>query len=92
MSDSRLLGTIRRAMPERGFAIANVYTGTSTQPIKYFVHISNFIQDSDAGTVLACGVRISFVPGAPRSTGELPVALQIEIIPAPGQKVVGGVN
>ena len=87
MSDSRLLGTIRRAMPERGFAIANVYTGTSTQPIKYFVHISNFVQESDANAVLACGVRISFVPGAPRSKGELPVALQIEIAPVADKAV-----
>jgi len=89
---NRLIGTIRRAMPEKGWAICNSYGGISGNPVKYFVHISNFIQDADAGTVLACGVRISFVPGEPRSKGELPVALQVEVVPTPGQKVVGGVS
>lgn len=73
---SRKLSTIRKWYGSWG--IAHTFVSPNTPPQKFFIHINN---RKSPETVLAIGVRISFVEGEPRTAGELPQALDIDLAP-----------
>jgi len=81
MSD-RKIATIRKFVSQKGWGIANGPYVHGEIPKRYFVHVAN----CDAWQLLGIGVRISFIEGPARHTGELPSALEIEIVPS----VLGG--
>ncbi len=72
----RKTATIRRWYGTWGVAHELSSSGPNTLPRKYFVHQANL---HDKTTTLALGVCISFTEGDPRTTGELPQALDITI-------------
>jgi hypothetical protein len=73
----RLEGVIRKWVPEGHWGIAHSYTNRTNAPEKFFVHINKASADAE----LDLGVRISFEPGEPRRKGDLPAALEIEVVP-----------
>lgn len=75
----KITGTIRRWVSNKGWGTAHVYTPGSAEPERYFVHVSKFLSKD---MVLAVGTRIAFLVGPPRTAGEYPVALEIELAPA----------
>jgi hypothetical protein len=74
----RLEGVIRKWVPEGHWGIVHSYSRGSNSPEKFFVHASK----ASEGAVLDIAVRISFVAGPPRRKGDLPAALEIEVVPA----------
>jgi hypothetical protein len=74
---SRKVATIRKWYGTWG--IAHSFVSPSIPPNKFFIHINNL---NSPHTVLGLGVEISFVEGEPRAAKELPVALEIEAVPA----------
>ncbi len=77
--EDRKLATIRKWVAQKGWGIANAPYSSTEIPKRYFVHISNAPEDSQ----LRIGVRISFIEGPARHTGELPTALEVEVVPVP---------
>jgi hypothetical protein len=71
----KTIGTIRRWAGSWGFC--NVYKDANGAPLRFFVHRSKLVNLAD---VLDFDIRIAFVEGAPRRLGELPQALEIEIV------------
>jgi hypothetical protein len=81
---SRKVATIRKWYGTWG--IAHSFVSPSIPPNKFFIHINNL---NSPDTVLGLGVEISFVEGEPRTTKELPAALEIEtVLVAPVKPVV----
>jgi hypothetical protein len=79
-------GTIRRWISEKGWGMAHVYTPGVAEPQKFFVHVSNLLSSD---LVLAVGSRITFLVGPPRTAGEFPVALQIELASSQAPDQIG---
>lgn len=73
----RKTATIRKWCGTWGVANEMSSSGPNTAPRKYFVHQNNL---RDKTRVLALGSYISFNHGEPRAAGELPQALEIEIV------------
>jgi len=85
---SKLCGHVRKWVGEKGWGLINSYApGGILQ--KYFVHITSLVPTS---ATPALGCRVLFVEGPPRSDGELPVALEVEVISASNGKDAGGVE
>ena len=85
---SKLCGHVRKWVEGKGWGIVNSYrVGGDLQ--KYFLHISSVLSTSATPTM---GSRVLFIEGAPRSDGELPVALEVEVIAASNGKDAGGVE
>jgi hypothetical protein len=74
--------TIRRWIADRRFGFCNYYTSEGELQ-KYFVHYKN-ATTPEVGLALGLGVRILFVDGPARTEGELPTALEIEILSGGG--------
>jgi hypothetical protein len=66
------------------WGIAHAFVSPSIPPDKFFIHTNNL---KLKGTALGLGVEITFVEGAPRTAKELPVALEIEVVPVPAAGV-----
>lgn len=60
------------------WGIAHGYAGPDTPPNKFFIHTSNRTSQE---AILNLGVKISFTEGPARTAKELPVALEIEVVP-----------
>jgi hypothetical protein len=69
-------GHIRKWVAGTGWGIVNSYSvGGVLQ--KYFLHITAFLNTSATPSM---GSRVLFVEGPARTEGELPVALEVEVI------------
>jgi hypothetical protein len=75
---SRKIATIRRWYGTYG--IAHAFVSPTIPPQKYFIHNNN---RKDPAAVLAIGVQISFVEAPSRNQGELPQALEINVVSVP---------
>jgi hypothetical protein len=65
---------------ERGWGLINSYQQGSTTPDKFFIHISMI---KNQGFPIYAGLRVSFIPGPPRSEKELPTALETYLLDVP---------
>ncbi|MFZ0232407.1 MAG: hypothetical protein WA306_09330 [Candidatus Acidiferrales bacterium] len=81
---SRKTATIRRWYGTYG--IAHAFVSPTTPPNKYFVHNNN---RKDPSAVLAISIQISFVEGPSRNQGELPQALEIDVVSVPTRSAEG---
>jgi hypothetical protein len=81
----RKTGFIRRWYNSWGIAHETGNATPNDPPQKFFVHRNN---QQDKTASLAIGVKISFTAGAPRGVGELPQALDIEVVALPAQTAV----
>ena len=75
---NRKTATLRRWYDNTWSIAYETSSSTATAPPrKYFVHRANL---RDKTAALAPSVCISFVQGEPRTAGELPQALEIEVV------------
>lgn len=68
------VGRIVRWVHEKGWGLINSYQSTDA-PEKFFVHFSNCIEPD----AMEVGVRVTFVPGPPRTARELPIATNVAV-------------
>jgi cold shock CspA family protein len=71
----RLSGIVKRYHSDRGWGLIYLYPKDGAIPVKYFLHISQCIND----TVPEVGVVAHFTPAPPRRPGDLPTAAGIFI-------------
>ena len=74
---NRKTATLRRWYGTWGVAHELSSSSPNTPPRKYFIHQANL---RDKTTALTLGMCISFVQGEPRTAGELPQAMEIEVV------------
>lgn len=72
-------GKIIRWVDQSHWGIANYYIHGEASPRKTFIHISKVISDEKP----QMGSRIAFNVGPARFAGELPAALNVEVIFTP---------
>jgi hypothetical protein len=72
--------TIRQWVSAKYWGIANERITAGVTPRRFFVHGSKALTP-EVAEQLGVGVRILFVEGAPRQSGELAAALEIELAP-----------
>jgi hypothetical protein len=73
----KLQGVVRKWV-DNSWGIAHSYSRSTDAPEKFFVHKTKL---TDASATLDAGVRISFEIGPVRRKGDLPPAIDIEIVP-----------
>ena len=73
----RMTGIIRKWVVPGCWGIVNSYSNGGNAPERFFVHIKN----AQAEIKLDVGIRITFEAGPVRRTGDLPIALNIELAP-----------
>ncbi len=81
----RKVATIRKWYGSWG--IAHCFVSPTTPPQKFFIHTKNL---SSPEAFLGLDVKITFIQGEPRSSRELPVALEIEVASVPTVATKGG--